>query len=696
MALHISRRIFSKVSSIVCLLVFLNLGLVAWPQPQIILDARAADQTQLLYVSAEGNLTVVNADGSGARQLASGVYFAQWSPDGSKIAYIERTTNADYSRTAVIINADGSNPRRLEGNASPSSFTWAPNSQHLAYSTANQLIIVNLDGSNTVKVTANGYTDDPFWAPGSDYLIYGVFPTEGAMAANMPMDVYTTTANGSNPHKLFNIPWGELSGFWVDGQRLLLNETETGNPVTNPPATQVPGTNPPATQMPGMNRTDTEISSREDPNTGTKWQLSIVDQDGSNKVALPKKQPLDLQNATLSLDGSQVLLGISSPVVVDTANPASGKEIAFPDTYIAASIWSKAPGKILAVLSKNSNFSLEEIDVATLQRRVIASRLPVKPSGQLATETLPFSDFALEQGGNVVMSDLEGTIILVDTASGKIKTLAGQPGVLESGGWQFNSNSNKPVINTILPDFYNVWKQSDLAVSKGQSNRSWLWGPSAFATKTEPYKEAKGGNRQVQYFDKARMEVNNPDGDRSSLYFVTNGLLPKELIGGYVQTGDSESQPKSPAEVNVAGDPGGSITYAKLAGVVTLEPGKNSATNRVGQAVTATIDQSGIVGEGAKVPGVTLTQYIPETGHNLPNVFVDYFKTLPQNWVSVTGLPISEPYLTDITLSGKPTQALVQVFERRVLTYTPSNTPAFQVEQGNVGRHYYQWLYGGS
>ena len=37
---------------------------------------------------------------------------------------------------------------------------------------------------------------------------------------------------------------------------------------------------------------------------------------------------------------------------------------------------------------------------------------------------------------------------------------------------------------------------------------------------------------------------------------------------------------------------------------------------------------------------------------------------------------------------------LIQAFERRVLTYTPANPAAFQVEMGNVGRHYYLWRYG--
>ena len=37
---------------------------------------------------------------------------------------------------------------------------------------------------------------------------------------------------------------------------------------------------------------------------------------------------------------------------------------------------------------------------------------------------------------------------------------------------------------------------------------------------------------------------------------------------------------------------------------------------------------------------------------------------------------------------------LIQAFQRRVLTYMPGNAPPWQVEMGNVGRHYYDWRYG--
>lgn len=65
-----------------------------------------------------------------------------------------------------------------------------------------------------------------------------------------------------------------------------------------------------------------------------------------------------------------------------------------------------------------------------------------------------------------------------------------------------------------------------------------------------------------------------------------------------------------------------------------------------------------------------------------------------EDWVYVAGLPLSEPYWVRARIGGVERDVLVQVFERRVLTYTPDNPAAWRVEMGNVGRHYLHWRYG--
>jgi hypothetical protein len=259
------------------------------------------------------------------------------------------------------------------------------------------------------------------------------------------------------------------------------------------------------------------------------------------------------------------------------------------------------------------------------------------------------------------------------------------------------------------PNMDQVWKRTDLPVANGTAQRTWIWGPKAFDIRQEDYAESPGNKRLVAYFDKTRMEINNPSGDRSSKWFVTNGLLVKELISGQQQVGDNKLVAYLPAEVPAAGDLSGnpnSPTYASLFGVTSLAPGLNAATNRVGQSVTATIDREGKVGEDLRFANkVSLAYFDTNLGHNIPNVFWDYFqKTGPVvdnngksstgqvvDWTFAMGLPITEPYWARVKVGGQEKDVLIQAFERRVLTYTPDNTPDWRVEMGNVGLHYYQW-----
>lgn len=83
-------------------------------------------------------------------------------------------------------------------------------------------------------------------------------------------------------------------------------------------------------------------------------------------------------------------------------------------------------------------------------------------------------------------------------------------------------------------------------------------------------------------------------------------------------------------------------------------------------------------------------------GQNVPQAFWDFMQRLPTpGWLPTMGYPISPAFATNVRVNGvENTTVFVQAFERRVLTYTPSNPHSFQVEFGNIGRHYYTWRYG--
>ena len=104
-------------------------------------------------------------------------------------------------------------------------------------------------------------------------------------------------------------------------------------------------------------------------------------------------------------------------------------------------------------------------------------------------------------------------------------------------------------------NFQRTWDRPDKPVSMGLVNRTWMWGPQAFTdSMMESYENSPGGERMVQYYDKSRMEINDPSGDSTSPWYVTNGLLVVELMTGAMQVGDNKFEKRLPAEVNVSGD----------------------------------------------------------------------------------------------------------------------------------------------
>ncbi len=115
----------------------------------------------------------------------------------------------------------------------------------------------------------------------------------------------------------------------------------------------------------------------------------------------------------------------------------------------------------------------------------------------------------------------------------------------------------------------------------------------------------------------------------------------------------------------------------------------------VGQVVTSTLGGGGEVGQnpGLSRHNVKIARYNNELGHNVPDVFAQYLDVLPLPAIFVMGHPVSEPYWAWVRVGGVDKDVLIQVFERRVLTYTPSNPEGFKVEMGNIGQHYFQRRY---
>ncbi|MDQ3704342.1 MAG: molybdate ABC transporter substrate-binding protein [Chloroflexota bacterium] len=259
------------------------------------------------------------------------------------------------------------------------------------------------------------------------------------------------------------------------------------------------------------------------------------------------------------------------------------------------------------------------------------------------------------------------------------------------------------------PAFERTWQRTDKPVADGTVKRGFYWGPGPFDTRHEQYVEGQTGKRLVQYFDKSRMEINNPEGDKNSPFYVTNGLLTVELVSGRMQTGNNSFADRTPANIPLASDNDdpNAPTYASFARLLT------GTEDRTNQNATGLVDKAGNVTQDAALgntAGAKLVYYEPQTRHNIPQVFWDFLnvrgpvfenggvltKQISEPWFYASGLPITEPYWARVKIAGKAdTLVLVQLYERRVLTYVPSEPqPEFRVQVGNIGRHYHDWRYG--
>ena len=261
--------------------------------------------------------------------------------------------------------------------------------------------------------------------------------------------------------------------------------------------------------------------------------------------------------------------------------------------------------------------------------------------------------------------------------------------------------------------FNTVWQRTDSLNVRG--GRTWYWGPQPWFDYAEFYRQGVNGLRSVQYFDKARMEINDPS-DRSVQNGVTNGLLVVELVSGHLKKGNDpyDFDYRQPANVPVAGNPKAdnpnSPTYATFVNLATFDNNGYKDPNRLNQRIGTTLDNGGNLAFRQDLadahPETAIVQYNSITGHNIPSVFWDFMNMRGPvaedgaisnrpvvDWLFAMGLPITDAYWARAKIGAAEKDVLVQLFERRVLTYVPDNPAGYKVEMGNVGQHYFQWRY---
>jgi Tol biopolymer transport system component len=169
---------------------------------------------------AKVGLFVMNADGSGVRQLTQRKRFsgtedhaATWSPDGTKLAFMRdvQATNASAVLTVNVASREVARlrrmPKRWPGAGAPD---WSPDGRHILYTTycyfgpcgqpsrGAQLFVMRADGTAAHKVThVRGNAYNGRWSPDGGRIVFASNPRLGPTG-----DVYTARADGSHVHRV--------------------------------------------------------------------------------------------------------------------------------------------------------------------------------------------------------------------------------------------------------------------------------------------------------------------------------------------------------------------------------------------------------------------------------------------------------------------------------------------------------------
>ena len=131
------------------------------------LPAWSPDGQRIAYQKLDGDIHVMNEDGSGDVTLTSDPSIdgaAAWSPDGSKIAF---TSDRDGNFEIYVMDVDGGNQTRLTTNPGfDYAPNWSPDGSKIAFERDSQILVMNANGSGEAVIpTLPAGGRDPAWSP---------------------------------------------------------------------------------------------------------------------------------------------------------------------------------------------------------------------------------------------------------------------------------------------------------------------------------------------------------------------------------------------------------------------------------------------------------------------------------------------------------------------------------------------------
>ncbi len=248
----------------------------------------------------------------------------------------------------------------------------------------------------------------------------------------------------------------------------------------------------------------------------------------------------------------------------------------------------------------------------------------------------------------------------------------------------------------------NIWQHADQPVIDRQETRGWMWGMSAMVAHYDPYHTSTTSPPQLQYLPNGWANGVLASPDPADPWFITFGFLTQDLMNNALQSEADWTIPRRSADMPLVGDSHDTTapSYTSFQRVMgTRFP------DLTGEPVLDTLDHEGTIGlyTGERYDEARLAFFFEQTGHNIPLVFWEFLNNRGNNteagrgdtadrslaeayktWQHTIGPPLTEPYWVNVTLDSEAQHVLVQVFQRRVLTYTPTKPVEEQITMLDV------------
>ena len=196
------------------------------------------DGAKIAYTSPDGQLWVMNADGSEAKQVTRSTTSKarpSWSHDGKRLAFIligNPRSREDPKPQIGIVNVDGSEERLLttekrenvriaadgtrdflETAHDANAPSWSPVDDRIAFWSGienryGQIWVIRADGTGSKQLTddpTHRNSDDPSWSPDGQKILFST----GRSGRN---ELWVMNADGSNPRRVSDIDANPFPG----------------------------------------------------------------------------------------------------------------------------------------------------------------------------------------------------------------------------------------------------------------------------------------------------------------------------------------------------------------------------------------------------------------------------------------------------------------------------------------------------